>query len=103
MIPALFALLGMGGTPALTAITEPLGPPESGMTKWRRTRGGYGNQSWRTYWTPQGWRLDFKRARNMALPGQRWARKNRRWLAGDNPKKRFVRFGQPNPQLSAAA
>ena len=107
IIPVLFGLLGMGAkTPPSQLTVSQLTPPaadSNGFTKSRRTGGGYGNQTWRIYLTATGWRLDFKRTKRMTLTGRRWARKNRRWLGGENPKKRSF-FAYPgNPNLATAA
>lgn len=105
IIPALFGLLGMGATTPLPQLTLPKAEPDGpGFTKSRRTGGGYGNQTWRIYLTAAGWRLDFKRARQIAKPGPRRFRRNRWWLRGPNPKKKRAVFAHAgNPHLATAA
>lgn len=85
-LPILFAGMGM----VAAQDTNALGPnvAETFGPRWRRNRGGYGRQTWRSFKTPNGWELEFEQSPIPAgcFPGRRWARKNRRWAGGDNPK-----------------
>lgn len=100
-------LLAIAEAMGLAHNAKSLGPDvtESFMPRWRRNRGGYGRQKWRSFKTPDGWKLEFKQSPIPAgcFPGRRWARKNRAWLGGQNPKKPSFFAYQANPELATAA